>query len=446
MIGKLNAFITKFILFKLYALVKGKGVFSYMNGKIVIVEPPKFIIDELIELGKKYNDEIFFIIGDNYSRNDVNILNYDIKTQYDTVKRQIEKQVKHPDSIFTNNEMCLNITARLAKEYDIELISMDAVKIFRDKARMKIVWDKLGIKTPKSFFFRSSKELTENKDNISFPAIIKPSLGYASCGVKKVNNFDELSEQLNNIFFINSAVISRESRENLGFLVEEYINGDEYSIDTLWFNEIPICSGICSKNRNNGPYFTDRVYYIDPEINENIKNKIIESSFHAVRSIGLKTGASHTEVRFKNDEPYILESTCRPGGGGILYKLFEKEKGFNFTELYYLTQTCKSSSEFHKLTENFVKEKTNDKIFFWYNIPYTNTGIIEAIEGLDVLEEKEEVFKYICFKKPGDIMYSEDMNYSYFLWVLGEYENSIDKCGIFNFVKQYDNIVKLTCK
>lgn len=145
-------------------------------------------------------------------------------------------------------------------------------------------------------------------------------MGYASFGVKKVYSIQELNSQVNKIFLINSTVIAKENLNNVRCIVEEYVGDEEYSVDTIWCNGEPICSGILSKGIAEGPYYPDRLYYTDPFMKDSRKDEILKLSYEAAKDKGLKHGPNHTEIRFKGSVPYVLETTSRSGAEGVFMK------------------------------------------------------------------------------------------------------------------------------
>jgi hypothetical protein len=412
-----------------------------MNQKIIIIEPPYFILDEFERMAKAEGDDLYVISHEEKYLNNEKALPCDIRKEINLAKELITQKVGKPSAIITASEMYITQAAELGREFGTLRDSVDVIRASRDKDRMKETWIAKGVNTPKGMFYRSADSLKNGPRNWEYPVIIKPSLGYASCGVKRVDNDSELFEQLGKITLLNSMVFAKERLENMGFLVEEYIDGEEYSVDTLWYNGKPLCNGILSKGNASGPYYPDRLYYIDPQLSEAIKSKAFEASHQAVTAIGLNYGATHTEMRFKNGKFYVLESASRPGAGGYFYYLFEKAYGLNFFEIYYLIHSCPNEAEFWRRFEGLGKFKPVEEMYyFFYNIPFAKEGIIKSIEGIEDLRQSPGIFNLICFKKPGNIIYKEDMNSDYFCWILGGVSKTAIGNDIFEFVKGYDHI------
>lgn len=411
-----------------------------MKKKIVFVEPPNFIMEEFESIINREKDELYIISNEDRYVGRENCLRCDVRKDIEKVSDWISEKVKNPSAIITTSEMFVTQTAKLAQIYGLLRNPIETALITRDKAKMKEVWSRFEIMTPQSKYYFSSSELKKDIGNISFPVVIKPSIGYASCGVKKVNNQNELLEQVSKIFLLNSTIFVKEQLESIGFLIEEYVDGVEFSIDTIWYNGKPICDGIMSKGYADGPYYPDLLYYIDPDLEEETRKKIIDVSHRAVAATGLKYGGTHTEVRFKGGVPYVIESASRPGGGGVFFPLFEKAYGITFLEIFYFIHLCNTEEELTKLTIRNLTKKPVD-YYFWYNLPSKKEGIIKSIEGLEELRNRPEILTYTCFKRPGNVMYQDDMNSDYFCSISGKVSRDVGKHNLEQFVRQYEEIV-----
>lgn len=413
-----------------------------MNQKIVCIESPDFMIHSLGKIAEQKGDQLFLLTSDKKRLKNANTFFVDVRSDFEAACDIIKNQIGTPDAIITSQEMFLTQTASLAHEFNLLNESPEDITNFRDKSSMKQLWERKGVQTPYSQFYKSYNEIKEKLDKFNFPLVIKPSSGYASCGVKKINTSSEMKEQIRKIFLLNSTVVAKENMNNLGVLVEEYIDGEEFSIDTIWFEGEPICSGILSKGYLPGPYFPDGLYKFEPLLSTEIQNKIKELSFNAVQAMGLRNGATHTEIRFKGNEPYVIETTCRPGAGGIFYDLFNKAIGINFYEAYYNALVSKDKSYLTEIKKQSLLPLDTSKSYFWYNIPHKGQGVIKEIIGLDELHKRHEIESVLCYKKEGSTLYQDDLNTDYFCSVVGVLEDD-SEFTMEELIQQYDRILEV---
>lgn len=335
-------------------------------------------------------------------------------------EKDVEKAIgDKPDAIVSCVEQfCIKI-GEYAQKFNISINPLDSYKILRDKKMMKAVWRDSGVTTAK---YCEGKKISDiNLENFKYPLIVKPACGAASAGVRIVNNQDEMRKQINNILRFNVSTLNGDEDRYSGFLIEEYISGDEYSVDTVWCDGEPIIDGIMTKGNPQGPVFPDRLYVIDPLIDKDVKAELLRSSHEAVKAAGVLSGATHTELRMKNNKGYVIESALRPGAGGAFYGLFEESLGVSFYKALVLASLPQKSTEDKKVLKS-MRESLNDVPLYrkyWYNMKYNGSGIIKSIEGREKIMDEPFIDDVIFLKNPGEYVALECDSFTYFGWIIG---------------------------
>lgn len=309
--------------------------------------------------------------------------------------------------------------ARTAEWLGIPPGPVTACEILRSKSRMKSVWETAGVRTPSSALIQRTSELQSAR--LDYPVIVKPTHGAASAGVRIVGNEQELVKQIRQIFRFNATTLGNEAVEQPGALIEEYIDGEEYSVDTIWYKGQPLMDGIMSKGNPQGPTFPDRLYFTDPSLDEEIEQQLLALSHAAVSAAGVYSGASHTEIRMRKQEGYVLEAALRPGAGGCFYELFERATGLPFSEAFILVSLGAHSPDdiryLKELSSRSAKHKTR---MYWYNMGYKGYGIINSIHGTEKVLSNPYVSKLAIRKNTGDYLSPESDSFAYFGWITGQ--------------------------
>lgn len=226
------------------------------------------------------------------------------------------------DAVVCWDEVLTHIADDLAKELNLSPISNLDSQPFRYKDRMRIVCEAMGIKVPRYKIVNNYLD-TNKLINWSFPLIIKPTSFLSSIGVKKVNTFFELQQVASQMLNIKFPVYIGNSVYELGdmygleprILVEEYIEGEEYSLEGIVVEEQYYPLGITKKITDEAQ-FVDEIGHIFPaklekELEQNIHNwgKKLHSA------LKLNNIASHTEFKIdKNGEIILIEIGARIGG------------------------------------------------------------------------------------------------------------------------------------
>jgi len=97
-----------------------------------------------------------------------------------------------------------------------------------DKLRTKQVWQSLGLPTPRHAVLASEADCRAAADGLGFPLIVKPAHEGSSIGMAKVAGIDELIAAWRAASLYDSQV-----------LVEQWIQGPEFTIDTLRGKVLP---------------------------------------------------------------------------------------------------------------------------------------------------------------------------------------------------------------
>jgi ATP-grasp domain len=247
---------------------------------------------------------------------------------------------------------------------------------------------------------------------------------------------------------INATLIAKEGARDCGLLVEQCLEGPEYSVDAVWFGGTPVCELLLSRGSPAalaGPYYPDRLYLLDQSLSAGHRDAVLGLAREAVRALGVGSGATHTEVRFHGDTPYVLETTTRPGAGGMFYDLAEKAHGAEFTRALYLTQVCRDRAELDdRLGRMRWCAVADDTSYFWYNLPYRGCGIIREITGLDELRRRDDVLLCVCYKKPGSYIHSDsDLNTDYFCNIVGRHVREPGGPTLESLLDTYERMIEV---
>ena len=170
--------------------------------------------------------------------------------------------------------------------------------------------------------------MVENKDefdsSLKYPVIVKPIDRSGSRGIYKLYDESELEEAI-------------EKSKAQGFikkvLIEEFVEGDEYSVECISFEGRHKFLALTKKYTTGAPHFIERGHLVPAEIEFELIEKIKEVIFHALDSLKVKYGASHSEIKIDDEgNIQIIEIGARMGGDFIGSTLVELSTGIDFTK------------------------------------------------------------------------------------------------------------------
>ncbi len=113
------------------------------------------------------------------------------------------------------------LAAQLREALELPGLGVEQSRLFRDKELMKQRLDVCGIRTPRHAAATSESEVREAAERIGYPLIVKPVAGAGSADTFRVEDAAALEDILPKIRHVDD------------LSVEEFIDGEEYTFDTI---------------------------------------------------------------------------------------------------------------------------------------------------------------------------------------------------------------------
>lgn len=190
-----------------------------------------------------------------------------------------------------------------------------------NKSEMRNAFKKSNCSVPK---FLETNTIGVNIKYFKFPLIVKPVDRSGSRGVTKVMFESELKEAIN--YAINESFSKKA-------IVEEYIEGDEVSVETIsWKGQHSILA-ITEKVTTGAPHFVELAHHQPTELSNEIQDKIKTETIKCLNALHINFGAGHSEFKITSaGEVYVIEVGARMGGDFIGSHLVELSTGYDFLE------------------------------------------------------------------------------------------------------------------
>lgn len=143
--------------------------------------------------------------------------------------------------------------------------------------------------------------------------VVKPPKSASTDGVVKVHGLDGLEFAFNNL--LNKK--NRLGILNDKVLVQEYLSGVEYVVDTFSYDGVHTVCSVCryGKLSNiNGMAIYERLDWLDPEAP--IVEVLSNYAMTVLSAVGISWGSAHIEIMHTANGPRLIELAARPHGGG----------------------------------------------------------------------------------------------------------------------------------
>ena len=231
---------------------------------------------------------------------------------------------RNPKHIITMaSEIGNFVAAVVSKKLGLYYNSVSSVNASLDKVEMKNRFSRSGINTAKYFAQITPDDLEQIPKDVRYPMIVKPAQSSAGRGVKLVKNFEELSIQVS---------VAKQISKNGFALVEEFIEGEQYSVETVSTNGEHSIIGITKEFFSPAPFFMEVQHYFPAKLPTEIEKKIHEIAIQVLDVFKIEVGSCHLELRLtENGNIFIIEIATRLGGWRS--ELANRAIGVNIAEI-----------------------------------------------------------------------------------------------------------------
>ncbi|MFI0967927.1 ATP-grasp domain-containing protein [Streptomyces sp. NPDC021080] len=268
----------------------------------------------------------------------------------------------------------------VAEELRAELNPAAAIRVLADKHAMRELLAKRGLSPVAFVAAPTRREVPDAVRRIGFPAVVKPA---ALAGSRGVYLWREPADQVP-----WTALLDQYGYDG-PFLVEEYLRGPEYSVETLSQDGRHQVVGITGKLLGPPPLFVETGHVHPAPLPEDRRRAVEDLTEQFLTACGYRFGPAHTEVIWTPRGPRIVESQARLGGDRIP-RLIELATGLDIEQ-----------AVFAALKGAPVKPPTPTAAAAvrFFTLP---PGHVDAIRGLETVEALGHVDELSLRLSPGD--------------------------------------------
>lgn len=201
-----------------------------------------------------------------------------------------------------------------------------ASAIAMDKWRTKLIWQAVGVPTPRYALLERSSNFDAIAKDLGLPLIVKPACEGSTIGLSKVTAAKDLP-----------AAFERAVEHDPLVLCEEFIAGQELTASILGDTALPLIriQPAVELYDYQAKYFSDDTKYFCPSGLPAAQEKMIqEHALKAYRIIGCRGWGRVDVMLTKDGRPYFLEVNTSPGmTGHSLVPMAAKQTGIEFDQL-----------------------------------------------------------------------------------------------------------------
>lgn len=324
-------------------------------------------------------------------------------------------------------EGTLLISGIVSNKLNIPFYSVSNILISRNKLFLSEFLQTFSIPVPLTIPVSYNTKYEDLSNILGHKFILKIVDSMNSQGVILVTNINDYVRELQNLLdYIEKDKPFNLDRNKFNYgnssvkiIAQELCDGREFNTDVIIINNKPYILGIFEKNLSKGPYFPESMSLYPPKL-ETIQNKeIYELIDNIVKAFNLVNGVMHIEFRFKDNEIKVLDIGLRYGGA---YSIKAINDIYNIN---YRKEIFKTVSNQNK-TLNLIESNVS---ILYGGIIYDKSGVIESIDGLDVLKDYSKNIKdFKILNKVGDIVVAPPLSsqpHLCYYYIVGKTNNEV---------------------
>lgn len=311
--------------------------------------------------------------------------NVDVVNKEETLKLAKKYKV---DGILPGGDVSLPTAAYVAEEMALVGLSPEQANTATNKELYYERFRKNNIPYPTTGIIEDIDECYRLSRDIGFPVIIKPTTSFGgSRGVKRINNINEIEDAF---------IFAKRSSQNGRMLLEEFIDGEEHTVESIIHNGKNHVLAISDKERIKESYCLATSLNYPSQLPEDTISKINDIAQQVSDALDLKNWITHLEVITHNDQIKVIDFGARGGGAGYIPAVIVPNMcGVNMMEEFIRILL-------NEKPQNIQGRFRNGIIYRFFTPP---AGKITEIKGIEEVKAMEDVIDVHLHVKLGDIIH-----------------------------------------
>ncbi|MFE5285969.1 ATP-grasp domain-containing protein [Nocardia sp. NPDC056611] len=219
------------------------------------------------------------------------------------------------DGVLSSCDYYLPAVAAVAAELGLPGPSREAVAAACDKARTRRICGAAGVPGPEFAVAATDADALEAAKRIGYPVVVKPVDLCGGMFVRRVDDAAQLRAALGEI--TGFPVNARGQQRAAEVLVEQHLEGPEFSVETVTFDGRTTVVGITDKQLTGAPWFIEAGHMFPALLEPAAESAIADVARAAIAALGLDNTVAHVEIRLTASGPRLVEVNPRPAGNRI---------------------------------------------------------------------------------------------------------------------------------
>jgi biotin carboxylase len=269
--------------------------------------------------------------------------------------------------------------ALLAEELGLPGPGLRAACTSRNKYLQRELFARHGLAQPA---YHLARDVTDARRWAAdrYPVVLKPLSEAGSIGVRVVTGAREL------------VAWCAERQPGPAFLVEQYLAGQEYSVEAIIDRRAVVFSSITQKTTTPPPFCVEIQHRVPARCSDAAREQVSELLRRVAGALGIGSGIVHLEFRLEPAGPTIIEIAVRTPGDMIM-EVIRYATGVDLFDAA-IAVACGEQPD--------VRATSQRAACVWY--PVVAPGAVTRIEGVAEVGRLAGVRRVFCDVSVGDVV------------------------------------------
>ncbi len=209
------------------------------------------------------------------------------------------------DAVLSVYDPYLPLASYLAARLDVAGLALPAALNCDNKLRMRLTLEGGGIAGPAYAVVGDPDEAEAAARRLGYPVLVKKITAAGGRGTLLCRAPGEVA----------GAVTALQGEANPNLLVEEFVDGPEYAVQTVTSAGVTEVIGILAQHSATGARPVETGYDFPSGLGDQGEEALGRFVGEALRVLGFDSGIAHTQVRFGRSGPIVINVSARPPGG-----------------------------------------------------------------------------------------------------------------------------------
>lgn len=235
------------------------------------------------------------------------------------------------DGVLTSCDYYLPTVAAIAADLGLPGPGRTAVADACDKYRTRQVCGAAGVAGPAFAVAREWDEIVCAAAELGYPLVVKPVDLCGGMFVRRVDDDIELRAAVDAV--AGFPVNARGQRRSPQILLEECLDGPEFSVETVTVAGQTTVIGVTDKRITGAPAFIESGHMFPAALSDADTTAVADLAVAAITALGLDATVAHTEIKLDARGPRLIEVNPRPAGNRIT-ELVRRVTGVDLTAVH----------------------------------------------------------------------------------------------------------------